>query len=147
MPFERAKPSAALVGLPSAPMATLVYGPNFSILLSLPWASKPSRRSAKRRGAANNLLPVNAISLAFRCASIPAWNAAAKFFNAFGGNSSVPISTKKSCLTIFESVITWLPFSWHLLRLFWLLHRPRLFLLQPHWRWLHREGQQEPEGT
>src|SRR5690554_2104329 len=99
-PERAAKPSAALVGLPSASKAIFAGGPYKISSLSACWLCSSLIRTARRRGAAklSTLAKLNPESL--RPCSIPLVKAWDKLFNALGGNSSVPSSTKKLLVTM-----------------------------------------------
>ena len=100
IPQPRAQPIAAFVGLPSPSNAALVAGPRFSTSLSCCLASSAFTCKPKRRGDAYQLTPWCANSNVSSSAVKFAAKASANLRSAFGGNSSVPISTNKFCADI-----------------------------------------------
>ncbi len=95
IPQPRAQPSAALLGLPSASNACAMAGPRFSTSRSGWDAARLATFSARRRGAANHsILPCARPALSSSAVTFAAKDSA-RLRRAFGGSSSVPISTRK----------------------------------------------------
>ncbi len=98
MPFFSANASAALVGLPSLSNAIAAGGPHTTNSFDGVCSARFSINTAKRRGAAKGLIAVKDNASFFKCDSIVSAKDNIKFFKAFGGNSSVPSSTRKSVI-------------------------------------------------
>ena len=105
IPQPRAQPSAALVGLPSASKAADTAGPRFSISLLGCCVAKFNTFTAKRRGAANHSILSNDKPARFNSASTLSAKEVANVLRAFGGSSSVPISTRKFWVVILFSLV------------------------------------------
>jgi len=102
-----AKAVAAGVGLPSSSKAIFTGGPFCSTLRSSCRAARSVTSTVRRLGLAN----VFASPCDKRTSSIPAISfspkASIRERNAFGGNSSVPISTRKSSALLIVTAHLW----------------------------------------
>ena len=119
IPQPRAQPSAALVGLPSASKAADTAGPRFSISLLGCCVAKFNTFTAKRRGAANHSILSKVKPAWFNSASTLSAKEVANVLRAFGGSSSVPISTRKfSCISDFSLIFNnYLNFIRHFIKM------------------------------
>ena len=98
--FFVAKACAAFVGDPLPSKATLVGGPQFTTSLSGAFTSKFRTRTASRRGAAKEETSSNARLALSNPFKRPEVSASDSLSSAFGGNSSVPSSNRKSLLIL-----------------------------------------------
>ena len=105
IPHPRAHPSAALVGLPFASNAALNAGPRLTIWLSGCVSFKFNTFNANRRGDAyQSTSPCSNFALS-SCSIKLAAKLSANVRSDFGGNSSVPISTKNVFCIIFKFLL------------------------------------------
>ena len=94
--------------MPSASSVAVTAGPILSICLSSCLTTNPETITANRRGVANRRAEEKERRSFFRPALMPLSNAFDSEPSALGGNSSVPISIKNSCvsiLTIFPRIL------------------------------------------